>query len=171
MLITRRELDLHRIVVEKTYAPESLHFRGAEFRQSGPLKVSAVAELVGEDIRVRGAFKTSVEAICDRCLKPVTLPVNREFDLTYRPVSTIAREEEMEVPEDELDIGFYHGEGVQLTDILVEQIILEFPMKVICREDCRGLCPSCGADRNQGACSCAEPQSVSPFAALRGDQE
>ncbi len=168
MLITRHELELHRIVIEKTYAPESLNFHGAEFRQGAPLEVSAVAELVGEDICVRGSFQTLVEAVCDRCLEPVTLPVKREFDLTYRPVSTIAREEEMEVPKDELEVGFYHGEGIQLTDILVEQIILEFPMKVICRDDCRGLCPSCGADRNQGVCSCPQTQSVSPFAALRG---
>ena len=132
MLIARHELEHHRIVVEKTYAPETLNFLEAEFRQAGPLEVSAVADLVGEDICIRGSLRTRIEAICDRCLKPVAIPVERTFDLTYRPMSTIAREEEMQIPEDELDIGFYQGEGVQLADVLAEQVILDFPMKVIC---------------------------------------
>jgi len=169
MLITRHELEIRRVVLEKTYAPGTLKFHAAEFRQAGVLDASAVADLEGEDIRIRGRLRTRVEASCDRCLGPVTLPVEGEFDLTYRPVSAIARDEEIEVAETELNIGFYHGEGVEFTDVLAEQVILALPMKVVCRENCRGLCPVCGADRNQGTCSCPEPRPASPFAALRGD--
>ena len=169
MLIARHELERHRIIIEKAYEPGALNFHGAEFRQTDTLTVKAVAELVGEDIRIRGFLKTRVEAACDRCLKAVALPVERDFDLTYRPVATIAREEEMELPEGELDIGFYHGEGMELGDVLAEQVILALPMKVICREECLGLCPNCGVDRNAGRCQCPAPQSESPFAALRGD--
>ena len=168
MLITLQELDLHRVVVAKTYAPGALDYQGAEFRQIDDLQVNAVAELAGMEIRIRGALKTRIEAACSRCLKPVALPVEREFELTYRPMSTIARNEEIELPPDELDVGFYEGEGIQLADIVTEQMILAFPMKVICREDCRGLCPTCGADRNRETCPCPELQADSPFAALRG---
>lgn len=169
MLIARRELERHRIVVEKSYVPGAVDFHGTDFRQVDPLEVKAVAELVGDEIQIRGSLKAQVEGACDRCLKPVTIPVERNFDLTYRPVSTIAREEELELPEGEIDIGFYEGEGVQLTEVLAEQVILALPMKVICREDCRGLCPTCRSDRNLGQCSCPEPRPVSPFAVLRGE--
>lgn len=169
MLITRHELDRHRIVVEKAFEPGSLNFEGEEFRQIDSLTVKAIAELTGEDMRIRGALRTRVEAECGRCLKPVLLPIEHNFDLTYRPMATIAREEELELPEDELDIGFYQGEGIALGDVLAEQVILAVPMKVICREDCRGLCPTCGVDRNAAACSCPAPQPASPFAALRGE--
>ena len=169
MLIARHELELHRIVVDRTYEPGSLDFHGADFRQVDPLEVTAVAELVGEDIRIHGSLKARIEAACDRCLKPVAFPVERAFDLTYRPVSTIAREEEWKVPDEELDIGFYEGAGVQLTEVLAEQVILALPMKVICTEGCLGLCPACGADRNLGGCSCPKPRAASPFAALRGE--
>ena len=168
MLITLHELELHRVVVAKTYAPGALDYQGAEFRQIDDLHVNAVAELAGTEIRIRGAVRTRLEATCSRCLESVALPVEREFDLTYRPMSTIARDEEIELPPDELDVGFYEGDGIQLADVMIEQVILTFPMKVICREDCRGLCPTCGADRNRETCQCPEPQVDSPFAALRG---
>jgi len=169
VLITPQELELHRIVVTRTYAPDALDYHGAEFRQLDPLQVNAVAELVGGEIRIRGIVETRIEATCDRCLGPVAIPVERAFDLIYRPVSTISREEEIEVPEGELDVGFYVGEGIQLADVITEQVILALPMKAICREDCRGLCPVCGADRNQEACQCPAPRSDSPFAALHGE--
>jgi len=168
MLITRHELELHRIVVEKTFEPDSLDFQGEDFRQIDPLTVKAVADLTGDEIGIRGVLKTRVETVCDRCLKRVPLPIEHSFDLIYRPMATIARNEELELPEDELDIGFYQGEGIALGDVLTEQVILAVPMKVICREDCRGLCPTCGVDRNAAACSCPAPQPTSPFAALRG---
>jgi uncharacterized protein len=169
VLITPRELELHRIVVAKTYAPGALDYRGMEVRQITPLRVKAVAELVGEEIRIQGDVETRIEAACDRCLAPFEIPVELKFDLIYRPVSTIAREEEIELPDDELDVGFYEGEGIQLGDVITEQVILSLPMKVICNEDCRGLCPTCGADRNREPCRCQEMRADSPFAALRGD--
>ena len=130
MLITLHELELHRVVVTKTYAPGALDYHGAEFRQTDDLKVNAVAELAGMEIRIRGAVKTRTEAACSRCLKPVALPVEHEFDLTYRPMSAIARDEEIELLPDELDVGFYEGEGIQLAEIVTEQMILAFPMNL-----------------------------------------
>jgi uncharacterized protein len=168
VLIALQELELHRIVVSKTYAPGALDYRGAEFRQAGPLQVDAVAELVGSEIRIRGHLGTRLKASCDRCLGPVELPVERDFDLFYRPMRTIAREEEIEVPKDELEVGFYSGGGIALADVVSEQVILSVPMKVLCQPDCLGLCPACGADRNREACRCPAPREDSPFASLKG---
>ncbi len=169
MLITLQELELHRVVVSKTYAPGSLDYRGAEFRQVEPLSIEAVAELAGSEIHIRGHLRTRLEASCDRCLGAVEIPLDRDFDLFYRSVKTLNREEEIEIPTGELDIGFYSGEGVALADVVTEQVILSVPMKVICRADCRGLCPTCGANRNREACRCPPLPSDSPFAFLKGD--
>lgn len=169
MLITLQELELHRVVISKTYAPGNLDFHGADFRQSAPLRVDATAELIGPEIRIRGHMGTRVETSCDRCLGKVEIPVDRQFDLFYRSMKSIAREEEIEVPDDELEIGFYSGDGIQLADVVTEQVILAMPMKVICRPECLGLCPTCGADRNRGGCDCPTPEKESPFASLRGE--
>ena len=169
MRITVEELELHPIVVSKTYAPGTLDYHGADFRQVAPAKVDAVAELVGSEIRIRGRVGTSLEVCCDRCLVSVTIPVEQDFDLSYRPVSTIARAEEVELPEDELEVGFFSGDGIELADVVTEQVILSVPMKVVCRTDCRGLCPVCGANLNFEKCGCPPTQENSPFSILKED--
>ena len=167
MRITLAELELHRVIATKEYPPGGLDYRGAELRQSVPLKINVVAELVGAEVRVRGHLATHLEASCDRCLGAVEVPVDRDFDLFYRPLKTIAKEEEVEIPKEELEIGFYSGDGIELADVATEQVILSVPMKVVCRADCRGLCPVCGANRNVVQCTCSAPPPESPFASLR----
>ena len=172
VLITLEELQLHRISVSKTYPAGALDYRGAEFRQVGDLKLEAVAELVGVEIRVRGHLGTVVESACDRCLGAVAIPVERDLDLFYRPMKEIALEEEIEIAEDESEVAFYPEEGIELADVVSEQVILSMPMKVVCRPDCRGLCPACGVNRNLEPCNCSkqtsETRGSSPFSSLLG---
>jgi uncharacterized protein len=82
-------------------------------------------------------------------------------------METIAKEEEIEIPADEMEVGFYSGDGIELADVATEQVILSVPMKVICGSECRGLCPVCGANRNLTRCDCAPAQHDSPFASLK----
>jgi uncharacterized protein len=166
VLITPQELEIHRIVISKAYAPGELDYHGAEFRQVAPLKANIVAELVGNEIHLKGHLKTKLGASCDRCLGPVEIRVDHDLDLFYRPLTTIAREEDVEIPRGELEVGFYSGEGIELADVLSEQVILSVPMKVICGPDCQGLCPTCGANRNIEDCHCATRAVDSPFSSL-----
>jgi uncharacterized protein len=171
VLITLEELQLRRISVSKTYPVGSLDYHGAEFRQVGDLKLDAVAELVGAEIRVRGHLGTVIECSCDRCLGAVQIPVERDLDLSYRPMTEIAREELIEISDDESDVAFYREQGIELADVVSEQVILSIPMKVVCRVDCKGLCPACGANRNLEACNCSKlnpERSSSPFSSLLG---
>ncbi len=167
MRITLAELELHRVTASESYAPGSLDFHGAEFRQTAPLQLNATAELLGEEIRIRGHLATSLEASCDRCLGTVGIPVSSDFDLFYRPIQSIAKDEEIEISADEMEIGFYSGDGIELADVATEQVILSVPMKVICGPECRGLCPVCRVNRNLMRCDCAPPQQDSPFASLK----
>ena len=172
MFITLAELERHRIVANRTYAPGTLDFHGEDFQQATPLEVGVTADLVGSEIRLRGSLKTHLRAQCDRCLSPTEIPVNQDFDVVYRQDSEAAceRDDEFEVPKDELEVSFFSGDGVELNEILAEQVILSVPMKVVCREDCRGLCPVCGGDRNRIACQCESEvrrSATSPFASLK----
>jgi uncharacterized protein len=132
-----------------------------------PLKINVVAELLGAEIRVRGHLATRLEASCDRCLGPLVIPVEHDFDLFYRSLKSIAKEEEIEISDDELEIGFYSGDGIELEDVAREQVILAVPIKVICRDECRGLCPVCRVNRNQTKCNCATLEQGSPFSSLK----
>jgi uncharacterized protein len=158
VLITPQELEIHRIVISKAFASGELDYHGAEFRQVAPLQAEASAELVGSEIRIKGHLYTRLEVSCDRCLGSVEIPLDRDFDLFYRPLGTIAHEE-AEISRDELEVGFYPGDGVELNDVLTEQVILSVPMKVVCAPECQGLCPVCGANRNREVCHCPVPSS------------
>ena len=167
MFVSVEELKLRPVSISETYPAGALDYHTAEFRQSGNLKVRGLAELVGEEIRLHGHVETHVECTCDRCLGPVQLPVKSDFDLTYRPMATIARDGEVvEVSGDELGVGFFSGAGIEVADVVAEQVNLFMPMQIICTPECRGLCPICGANRNLEACRCGEAAHDSPFAAL-----
>ena len=169
MRISVEELKLHPITVSETYSAGALDYHAAEFHQLGNLRVQGVAELVGQEIRFRGHVGTQVGASCDRCLSFVEIPVECDFDLTYRPLASIARNEEVKVSPDELEVGFYSGDGIDVADVVAEQVNLFLPMKIVCGAECRGLCPTCGADRNLQGCHCTEATRESPFTALLGD--
>jgi len=167
--ITLAELELHRVMASEDFAPGVLDYRDTQFRQGAPLKIDVTAELLAGEIRIRGHLATRLEASCDRCLGPVEIPVSRDFDLFYRPLETIAKEEEVEIAADELEIGFYSGDGIELAEVATEQVYLSVPMKVVCRPECRGLCPGCGVNRNLVSCACSHSPEDSPFASLQGE--
>lgn len=167
MRITLAELELHRIKASETYAPGKLNYHESGIRQIAPLQIDATAELLGEEIRVFGHLSTKLESNCDRCLESVEIPVDTDFDLVYRPMQSIAEAEEVELPEDDLEIGFFEGDGIELADVATEQVILSLPMKVVCRDDCKGLCPACRSNLNLKQCNCpVGPERDSPFASL-----
>ena len=161
MFLDIHELAVHRVPVRKSYPPGTLDFHSTEYKQVEPLNVRATAELVDGQIHIFGNLHTRLELNCARCLEPVLEEVSRDFDLIYRPLSLVPRKEEGPLSLGETEIAFFEGDGLFLADILSEQINLAVPMKAICRSDCRGLCPHCGANLNYEQCSC-EARSVDP---------
>ena len=120
----------------------------------------------GHDILVRGNLSGRMELACGRCLEPFTAPVAIEFDLLLVPGPTGADAVKEELSPEDLDLDFYTGETVDLESILREQIILMLPLKPLCDETCKGLCPHCGANLNRETCTCAADAVDSPFARL-----
>jgi len=167
MFIDVKELALHKVQLRKSYAPGTLDFHSGEFRQIEPLEVRATAELLDGQIRLVGDLRTRLEMVCSRCLEPVVEEISRDFDLSYRPMAGISREEELRLKTDDTEIGFFEGDGLFLADVLAEQVLLALPMKVICRSDCRGLCPQCGANLNAEECRC-EAHAADPRLAVLG---
>ena len=153
MFIDIHELERDQIVFAQQFPARRIDL-GEDVSQIEPLDTEGTAELIGQDIRLQGHLRTTVELWCARCLEPVRQLVDKDFDLYYRPVKTIAREEEVEIQTPDLEVGFYHGDGLQLEDAMREQVLLSLPMKSICRIDCAGLCPQCGQNRNAGDCGC-----------------
>ncbi len=172
MFLDVRDLAVRKLSIRKSYAPGSIDYHTSELKQAEPLDVRATAELVDGQIRIEGELQTKIELVCARCLEPVLEEVVREFDLFYRPLPKGTKPEEERLKADDTEIGFYQGEGVFLADVLSEQVLLALPMKAICRSDCRGLCPSCGANLNHEECRCethATDSRLAPLARLKQD--
>jgi uncharacterized protein len=162
MFIDIHELELHRIEFDQEFRPGAIEL-GEDVRQTKSLATRGRAELVKElqgggksveDIRLVAKFSTGIEVACARCLEPVGYDLNRNFDLLYRPQGIDAGHEELSVTDAEAEIGYYSGDGLLLEDVLREQVLLSVPIKALCKEQCKGLCPQCGKNLNLETCSC-----------------
>ena len=165
MFIEIEDLETNPVDFREQYSPGAIDL-GPDLRQLSRLHTEGRADLVEEhhgkhkviqDIRLKGRLDTSLEVACARCLDPVLHQVTRDFDLLYRPLGSDAGRDELSVTDAEAEIGYYQGVGLLLEDALREQVLLALPLKMICREDCKGLCPQCGKNWNESACSCTTP--------------
>lgn len=161
-MIKVQDLELRPLDFDEVFQPGAIDL-GQELHQQTLLTCGGRAELLREhmgrrqsieDIRLTGDFATRLEMSCARCLEPVTQEVARSFDLLYRPQGADAGRAERSVSDAEAEIGYYTGEGLLLEDVLREQLLLAMPLKTVCREDCKGLCPQCGKNLNFESCSC-----------------
>ena len=163
-------MEVRKIRFDETFRAGQIDFAGEELEQESLLRAAGEAALVPHssgEVRIQGRYSVEIGAPCDRCLERTRYPLEVSFDLFYRPVETIAREEEVGIDEAESEIGFYEGGGIELEDVLREQILLALPMQRICSETCKGICPMCGQNRNQAACNCKMEDPGGRWAALR----
>lgn len=128
-----------------------------------PLRVELEAGSVGEGVLVRGRMGTRLGLECRRCLVAVEREIEDSVDLLYEPLSS---EDEAELAGEVYPLP-ERGTELDLAPALREQLLLRVPDYVVCREECRGLCPQCGADRNAGPCECVPEEPESPWDALR----
>ncbi len=153
---------------------------GGEADQKSNLATSGRAEVIHEhrgprdivaDIRLKGRFAGNFQVPCARCIEPVELPLAAEFDLIFRPLGADAGPPERSITASETEIGYYQKDSLSLEDVLREQVLLSLPVRTLCKPDCKGLCPRCGANRNTHPCSCecgSERPALGGVDGLRG---
>jgi uncharacterized protein len=170
MFLSVKEMELRKVRFDETFEPGQIDFSGEGIEASSPLRAIGVAELLPHtegEVRVQGRYTVEIVTQCDRCLTEARFPLDAAFDLFYRPASTIAVEEEVEIDEGEAEIGFYEGDGLELEVILLEQVLLSLPMQRVCSEDCPGLCPVCGKNRKESHCDCRIEKADDRWRALK----
>jgi uncharacterized protein len=138
---------------------------GDEFRLAAPVRLNGKVERASRDsFRVRGELETTLELDCVRCLEAFPMPLHEALDLLYLPQSANVgpEDEERGLKEEDLAVAFYQDEKIDLGALVREQVYLALPMKPLCRSDCRGLCPSCGVNRNLSSCLCEGSGEADP---------
>lgn len=149
------------------YNPDDLNPVDERVKLSAPATVNGKIRLAGNEVFVNGHVDARAQVECDRCLKPIELPVNADFELEYIPDSEYESSAVAELTEAEMSVAVFDGEAIDVDEIVKEQILLGVPTRMLCREDCKGICPECGTDRNTGECNC-ETKEIDPrWAALK----
>jgi uncharacterized protein len=143
----------------------------------GPIELSCDAYRMGEDIFLAGGIEGAMDFECGRCLARYRHRLSGDFRLALEPAGNRVPAD----PEgaaalirdglclgDELEAGWFQGHEIHLGSVFLELVLLAIPVKPLCREDCAGLCPQCGASLEGAGCGCSKTNLNSPFAVLAG---
>lgn len=138
----------------------------AEFKFVAPVLLHLEILSTWPDINVSGRISTELQFSCSRCLKEFRQAFEGGFNVFYTRQVEEAREKELKPSE--IEVNELAADELDTTEIAFAQIALEAPIKPLCDEDCRGLCPTCGADLNSGQCRCgAHEKTDQRFAGLK----
>ncbi len=124
-----------------------------EFHVDGPIAVRLSHYRAGSDLFFEGRLSAKVGAACARCAEEFTTLSERPFRFVLSPKS-IGYEAESDLRGEDLEFSLYEGEEIDLGPLIREQVLLALPTRALCRDDCHGLCPHCGANLNRGRCAC-----------------
>ena len=149
------------------YQPDDLNPIDERVRLSEAANVTGNVRRAGNEVFVDGHVDTRVQLECDRCLKPVELPVSADFALEYIPGTDYESSSVAALSEEQMSVSVFDGEAIDVDEIVKEQILLAVPARTLCREDCKGICPECGIDLNTGQCNCAAEEVDPRWAALK----
>lgn len=138
-----------------------------DFDFETPLQSEVKIKKAGRLVLINGKVQTDLRLQCVRCLKEFPYPLSTAFELTLQPLREAPSEEETELGSEEMELNFFEGGEIHLSEIACEQLFLEIPYQPLCQEGCKGLCPKCGKDLNFSACECAKEELASGFSALK----
>jgi uncharacterized protein len=155
-------------ISDKGYAlNDSIDLDNANLLEEGSFFLESVDYQVlfkkqDQRIQAQGNIQTAISLICVRCLEQFELKIHSRFDIILFPKEMV-EQRSTALDEEDLEYIFYENDQIDLEKILVEQVNLFIPFKPVCRGDCKGICPSCGANLNRGACPCDQAKNEIKF--------
>lgn len=142
--------------VDEKIKIDSIDYKGDLIPVNSPVDVSAVITNTEGNLLITGKIKADLTLKCSRCLESFNYLFENDF------------EEELSNNDDSEDAIHFEGETIDITDIVVNNILLYLPISTLCSEDCKGLCPKCGVNLNINPCDCKEENLDPRLAVLKG---
>jgi uncharacterized protein len=161
MRIELASLENGKGAFDHVYAPGELVLEDQRVRLVAAPAVSGKLRQADRRVHVSGRVQARLEVECDRCLRPVEIPVASRFKLEYVTAADYQAQQVDELTEEDLDLSIFDGEVIDIDELVTEEILLAIPDQVLCNENCKGICPVCGVDRNAVNCEC-EKATVDP---------
>jgi uncharacterized protein len=138
-----------------------------EYHVTVPIRVTVSYYRAGAELFLSGSLDADATASCARCAEEFSAASRRSFRYVLAPKSIGYGDEEADLSADDLEFSLYEGDEVDLSPLIREQVLLALAGRPLCHEDCRGLCPRCGANLNEGECGCRAETGDPRLAALR----
>ena len=167
---------LEKIGAEPLQWQETVEVTAAELERTELLELGGISwsgrvwmDRPGYRLEASLAYEQTVR--CDRCLSSIVQTVENDIALLVLPNAPQPTEDEIELSSDELEVLYLEGEEIDGRRILIEQLQLNVPMRAVCKDDCQGLCPQCGVNRNLEECSCETETTDPRWEALRSLQK
>src|SRR5262249_22276801 len=148
MRIELVNLEHGRAEFAHVYQPDELGSFDDRVNLVAPVNVAGKVRLAGTEVFVNGHIETRAQIACDRCLTPIELPIDTDFDLQYITGGAYESRGAVELTEDEMSVSVFEGDAIDVDEIVKEQILLAVPTRMLCQPDCKGICPDCGIDKN-----------------------
>lgn len=153
--------------VDITFEPGQIDLDGEMVSLAGDASFRGEVLRDGGKVHVRGTTTADVELSCTRCLAPRKMHLDIPVNGVFVDAAEESLADETEVDPGDLDESLVAGGVIEMADVVREQILLAIPIQVLCREDCKGLCPKCGADLNLINCKCIDDEVDPRWAALK----
>ncbi|MFC1867249.1 DUF177 domain-containing protein [Thermodesulfobacteriota bacterium] len=138
-----------------------------DIRLDTPLTVRIEIYRAGNKYVLKGDLAGSLQVRCDKCLSAYRRDVRSTFKVIFEKLPPYEEKAEVELLEEEMNISFIRGEEIDLDEIIQEQLYLSLPIKSLCKEECLGLCPTCGTNLNDEDCQCEMRQGHPGFSKLK----
>jgi len=155
----------------RTFGPGEVTGEAGTYQIVAPVALEFDIHKDKDKFRLTGHLRTELELPCSRCLEPYRLAVDADFDQRYLPGAAASTDPDREVQEDDLETSYDSDDQIDLGELIREQFYLALPMKPLCRDDCRGLCPHCGTNLNTGTCDCSPAWEDPRLSALKAIKE
>ncbi len=125
-----------------------------------PIAYDLTIEKAGDSFWVHGQVSATLSLTCARCLEPFAQTVVSQLDIELLPKSATPELSDVELKTEELDAYYFEGDEVDIDPYVFEEIMLNLPLKALCSESCKGICPSCGKNLNVEDCGCEKTGST-----------
>jgi len=148
-------------------APDQIDLEGERVKLKNAVKVEGKLKRGIAQTDVQGRISAEIESECNRCLQSAEMSLEFPFDAVFVTAENYTQEKEAQLGADDLEVSVFEGDKIDLTELVREQILLNLPTQVLCREDCQGLCQKCGANLNLIDCNCEEEEIDPRWAVLK----
>ncbi len=132
-----------------------------------PVEMECRFYKVNHEVVVQGSLRSALYLTCSRCAEDFEKPLSVALDAVYLPMDELSSARAKELDEGEADVYAYTDQAIEIAAMVRDKLLLSIPLQPHCMIGCKGLCPSCGVNRNIVSCQCGEARLGSPFEALK----